>query len=96
MNTNETTTKRGRPIVALSKRQEVLAARNAKREQGIEIKRGRPVTLLSKRQTVLAARAVKREQGIEVKRGRPKNITVNTGQPAHQISQLKPNQPMLL
>ena len=68
MNTNETTTaKRGRPIVALSKRQEVLAARNAKREQGIEIKRGRPVTLLSKRQTVLAARAAKREQGIEVK-----------------------------
>ena len=87
MNTNETTTaKRGRPIVALSKRQEVLAAQNTKREQGIEIKRGRPVTLLSKRQTVLATRAVKREQGIEVKRGRPKNITVNTGQPAHQIS----------
>lgn len=88
MKTNETikSAKQGRPIVALSKRQEVLAARNAKREQGIEIKRGRPVTLLSKRQTVLATRAAKREQGIEIKRGRPKNITVNTGQPAHQIS----------
>ena len=88
MKTNETikSAKRGRPIVTLSKRQEVLAARNVKREQGIEIKRGRPVTLLSKRQEVLATRAAKREQGIEVKRGRPKNITVNTGQPAHQIS----------
>jgi hypothetical protein len=88
MNTNETKTsaKRGRPIVVDSKRQEVLAARNSKREQGIEIKRGRPITLLSKRQATLAARDSKREQGIEIKRGRPKNITVNTGQQAHQIS----------
>jgi hypothetical protein len=87
MKKNETTTaKRGRPITTNSKRQEVLAARNAKHEQGIEIKRGRPVTLLSKRQTTLTARDAKREQGIEIKRGRPKNITVNTGQPTHQIS----------
>jgi hypothetical protein len=88
MNTSKTKTsaKRGRPIVVDSKRQEVLAARNSKREQGIEIKRGRPITLLSKRQATLAARDIKREQGIEIKRGRPKNITVNTGQQAHQIS----------
>ena len=83
---SKTSAKRGRPIVVDSKRQEVLAARNSKREQGIEIKRGRPIILLSKRQATLAARDSKREQGIEIKRGRPKNITVNTGQPAHQIS----------
>ena len=82
----KTSAKRGRPIVADSKRQEVLAARNNKREQGIEIKRGRPITSLSKRQATLAARDSKREQGIEIKRGRPKNTTVNTGQQAHQIS----------
>ena len=88
MNTSKTktTAKRGRPIVVDSKRQEVLAARNSKREQGIEIKRGRPITSLSKRQATPTARNTKREQGIEIKRGRPKNITVNTGQQAHQIS----------
>ena len=36
------TVKRGRPVVAGSKRQAVLAMREAKRAQGIEIKRGRP------------------------------------------------------
>lgn len=36
------TVKRGRPIVAGSKRQAVLAMRDAKRNAGIEIKRGRP------------------------------------------------------
>lgn len=42
-NTPETTTvKRGRPVVEGSKRQAVLAMREAKRAQGIEIKRGRP------------------------------------------------------
>mgnify|MGYP003703875935 CR=1 FL=1 len=34
--------KRGRPSVAGSKRQAVLAAREAKKAAGIEIKRGRP------------------------------------------------------
>jgi hypothetical protein len=37
-----TTAKRGRPTVAGSKRQAVLAMRQAKRDQGLEIKRGRP------------------------------------------------------
>ena len=37
-----TLVKRGRPIVAGSKRQAVLAIRDAKRAQGLEIKRGRP------------------------------------------------------
>jgi hypothetical protein len=42
-NTPETkSVKRGRPTVAGSKRQAVLAMREAKRAQGIEIKRGRP------------------------------------------------------
>ena len=36
------TAKRGRPIVAGSKRQAVVAMRDAKRNAGIEIKRGRP------------------------------------------------------
>ena len=42
---NETKTKsakRGRPVVNGSKRQAVLAMRQAKRDAGIEIKRGRP------------------------------------------------------
>jgi hypothetical protein len=41
-NKTKTTGKRGRPTVAGSKRQAVLAMREAKRAQGIEIKRGRP------------------------------------------------------
>lgn len=40
--TNTTTAKRGRPVVNGSKRQAVLAMRDAKRAQGLEIKRGRP------------------------------------------------------
>ena len=36
------TVKRGRPVGAGSKRQAVLAMRDAKRNAGIEIKRGRP------------------------------------------------------
>ncbi len=40
--TTKPATKRGRPIVAGSKRQAVLAMRDAKRNAGIEIKRGRP------------------------------------------------------
>lgn len=36
--------KRGRPVVNGSKRQAVLAMRQAKRDAGIEIKRGRPKT----------------------------------------------------
>lgn len=40
--TNTPKAKRGRPVVNGSKRQAVLAMREAKRAQGIEIKRGRP------------------------------------------------------
>jgi hypothetical protein len=36
--------KRGRPVVNGSKRQAVLAMRQAKRDAGLEIKRGRPKT----------------------------------------------------
>ena len=42
-NTTETpTVKRGRPTVEGSKRQALLAMRDAKRNAGLEIKRGRP------------------------------------------------------
>lgn len=41
-NTNTPAVKRGRPVVVGSKRQAVLAMRDAKRNAGIEIKRGRP------------------------------------------------------
>jgi hypothetical protein len=40
--TTTQTVKRGRPVVAGSKRQAVMAMRDAKRNAGIEIKRGRP------------------------------------------------------
>ena len=43
--TNTPAVKRGRPVVNGSKRQAVLAMREAKRAQGIEIKRGRPKSI---------------------------------------------------
>ena len=42
MENTEKSTKRGRPIVAGSKRQDRVATMNAKIAAGIEIKRGRP------------------------------------------------------
>jgi hypothetical protein len=42
MKNTEKSTKRGRPIVAGSKRQDRVAAMSAKIAAGIEIKRGRP------------------------------------------------------
>ena len=41
-NNSTKSAKRGRPVVNGSKRQAVLAMRQAKRDAGIEIKRGRP------------------------------------------------------
>jgi hypothetical protein len=41
-NTETVSVKRGRPTVEGSKRQAVLAMREAKRANGLEIKRGRP------------------------------------------------------
>jgi hypothetical protein len=68
------TCKRGRPTVAGSKRQEVLAARAAKIANGGELKRGRPVVEGSKRQQALAAKV----SGAEVKRGRPSRNSEST------------------
>lgn len=48
--------KRGRPTVAGSKRQDVLAARAAKVANGGTLSKGRPVNLNSKRQQELAAK----------------------------------------
>ena len=59
--------KRGRPAVAGSKRQAVLAARAEKVAAGGTVSKGRPVNVNSKRQQALAAKA----SGTEVKRGRP-------------------------
>ena len=49
--------KRGRPTVAGSKRQDVLAARAAKVAAGGTLSKGRPVNVNSKRQQELAAKA---------------------------------------
>lgn len=46
--------KRGRPVIEGSKRQEVLAKRNEKISNGIELKKGRPINVNSKRQVELA------------------------------------------
>ena len=54
--------KRGRPTVAGSKRQEVLAERAAKVEAGIELKRGRPVNMESKRQQEIARKEAAKAQ----------------------------------
>ena len=51
--------KRGRPTVAGSKRQEVLAVRAAKVAAGGTLSKGRPVNMNSKRQQALAAKAAK-------------------------------------
>ena len=48
--------KRGRPTVAGSKRQDVLAARAAKVTAGGTLSKGRPVNVNSKRQQELAAK----------------------------------------
>lgn len=53
--------KRGRPAVAGSKRQAVLAARAEKIANGGTLKRGRPVNVNSKRQQALAAKTVTAE-----------------------------------
>ena len=46
--------KRGRPVIEGSERQEVLAKRNEKVSNGIELKKGRPVNPNSKRQMELS------------------------------------------
>jgi len=51
--------KRGRPVIEGSKRQEVLAKRNEKVSNGIELKKGRPINVNSKRQVELAKKAEK-------------------------------------
>jgi hypothetical protein len=53
------TLKRGRPVIEGSKRQEVLAKRNEKVSNGIELKKGRPINVNSKRQVELAKKAEK-------------------------------------
>ena len=57
--TTQKTAKRGRPIVAGSKRQAVLAMREAKRAQGIEIKRGRPAMNAGEKINKAKAKAAK-------------------------------------
>ena len=66
--------KRGRPAVAGSKRQAVLAARAEKVAAGGTLSKGRPVNVNSKRQQALAAKT----SGAEVKRGRPSHNSEST------------------
>ena len=56
------TAKRGRPVVAGSKRQAVLAMRDAKRNSGIEIKRGRP-----RKQTTVEVNVVAKTKTVKSK-----------------------------
>ena len=80
--------KRGRPSVAGSKRQAVLAARAEKVANGGTLSKGRPVNPNSKRQQELAAKTEGRRLAAldgkvvtgEVKRGRP---TRNSQSTAH-------------
>ena len=73
-NTNTTASvKRGRPTVEGSKRQAVLAMRDEKRANGLEIKRGRPkkavtieVDVVAKTRTVKSS-SPKPPKGIQVK-----------------------------
>lgn len=51
--------KRGRPVVNGSKRQAVLAMRQAKRDAGLEIKRGRPKTKTDNVEVTVKAKAPK-------------------------------------
>ena len=50
--------KRGRPVVEGSKRQAVLAMRDAKRAQGLEIKRGRPAGTKKVAEVTIEVKAV--------------------------------------
>ena len=56
------TAKLGRPVVAGSKRQAVLAMRDAKRNSGIEIKRGRP-----RKQTTVEVNVVAKTKTVKSK-----------------------------
>jgi len=51
--------KRGRPIVAESKRQQTLKVREEKVKNGFELKRGRPINPESNRQVKLAKQVSK-------------------------------------
>jgi len=60
----------GRPVNKTSKRQQILAAREAAKANGT-FKKGRPIIGTSKRQETLAKRQSKIEANGELKRGRP-------------------------
>ena len=78
--------KRGRPAVAGSKRQAVLAARAEKIAAGTTLSKGRPVNPNSRRQQALAAQAEGRRLAAldgktvtgEAKRGRPSRNSQST------------------
>jgi hypothetical protein len=61
----------GRPVDPNSKRQIMLAEREAKRQNG-ELKKGRPVIETSKRQETLKKRQDRMEVEGSLKKGRPK------------------------
>jgi len=68
--TVETQKVKGRPVNESSKRQQILAAREAAKANGT-FRKGRPIVGTSKRQEVLAKRQAKIEANGSLKRGRP-------------------------
>ena len=69
------TAKRGRPVVNGSKRQAVLAMRQAKRDAGLEIKRGRPKTKTEDVSVTVKAKAPKAKSS---KADRQAKLAANT------------------
>ena len=65
-------TRRGRPVVDGSVRQEKLAAQAARVAAGGSISRGRPSNPTSARQARLAAQEARKASGLDIKVGRPK------------------------
>ena len=78
MNTENKTTKRGRPVVENSARQAKLAARAERIENGGSVGRGRPSNPNSARQAKIAAQEARKASGVEIKVGRPKAVKAET------------------
>ena len=78
MNTENKTTKRGRPVVTNSARQAKLAARAERIANGGSIGRGRPSNPNSARQAKIAAQEARKAAGVEIKVGRPKAVKAET------------------
>ena len=77
----KTTAKRGRPVIAGSKRQAVLAMRDAKRNLGIEIKRGRP-----RKQTTVEVDVVAKTKTVKSKAQKQADMVANMAANAADVN----------